>query len=626
MRVHLALAARRAGVPLPSVVLEAAREAISRAFPVPAATVTASGWRSATGDTALLSWSNEPEGHGPPTLGSGAGRVAGLTGHLADPGDVDRLLAAPRLGEAAVRTGGVFSIFRAGEGQVSAATGLTRACPVFYAETAGVHVVGSRALLVHLAARAAETASHRPEIVWDLPALESMVRTGYFLSDETPFRGVGALPCAAEITITAGRRAITVSPPPEPRAAPTSRRATRAHVDELADALLAAVRPLRDTAEPVRLSLTGGRDSRLLAALLHRAGIPFVTATSGHDDSADVVLARRVAEALGVRHSVSRPRRSEGGGELIVPHPRVRTHNTLFACEGMISAYENIPGGTRYDPTPRMSGHGGEILRGGFLQNQADPDPKAIRRRVDALFGRNADLLTSEGREHAHAVASPWRERCREDGPGALDHLYLAYRVGRWHAASRASLLRAQNPVPPFLDNLVVRTALGMDPLWRRSEALIHGVIGAFAPQLRDVPVEGRPWRFTAEARDPTPVERLRSRLRLPVRKGAAPEPGGPVPAGKPWNWRLEPSPELLGLMRAGIVEAHEALKGDGLAAVVDEPHIVGAGEEAPGGRMDVLWHMYTVSVMLTDAFASPAPPDLSSLSIPVPESPSTGS
>lgn len=165
-----------------------------------------------------------------------------------------------------------------------------------------------------------------------------------------------------------------------------------------------------------------------------------------------------------------------------------------------------------------------------------------------------------------------------------------------------------------------------MDPLWRRSEALIHGVIGAFAPQLRDVPVEGRPWRFTAEARDPTPVERLRSRLRLPVRKGAAPEPGGPVPAGKPWNWRLEPSPELLGLMRAGIVEAHEALKGDGLAAVVDEPHIVGAGEEAPGGRMDVLWHMYTVSVMLTDAFASPAPPDLSSLSIPVPESPSTGS
>ncbi|MBN6058413.1 hypothetical protein JYK22_41215, partial [Nonomuraea sp. RK-328] len=623
LRVHLVLAARRAGVPLPPVVLEAAREAITRAFPVPAATVTASGWRSASGDTALLSWSNEPEGHGPPTLSSGAGRVAGMTGHLADPGDVDRLLAAPRLGEAAVRTGGVFSIFRAGEGQVSAATGLTRACPVFYAETADVHVVGSRALLVHLAARAAETASHRPEIVWDLPAMESMVRTGYFLSDETPFRGVCALPPAAEITISAGRRVVTVSPPPEPRAAPTSRRETRAQVDELADALLAAVRPLRDTTEPVRLSLTGGRDSRLLAALLYRADIPFVTATSGPDDSPDVVLAGRVAEALGVRHRVSRPKRSEGGTDLVIPHPRVRAHNALFACEGMISAYENIPGGTRYDPTPRMSGHGGEVLRGGFLQNQDDPDPKAIRRRVDALFGKNADVLTKEGKEHARAVASPWQERCREDGPGALDHLYLAYRVGRWHAASRASLLRAQNPVPPFLDNLVVRTALSMDPLWRRSEALIHGVIGAFAPQLRDVPVEGRPWRFTTEARDPTLADRLRSHLRLPARKEAAPEPGGSGPAGKPWNWRLQPSEELLGLMRAGIVEAHGALKADGLAAIVNEPRIV--GEEPPGARMDVLWHLYTVSVMLTDAFASPAPPDLPSLSIPIPDSSSTG-
>ncbi|MFD0887019.1 hypothetical protein ACFQ08_20935, partial [Streptosporangium algeriense] len=81
MRVHLMIVARRTGVPLPSVALDAARQAISRAFPVPAATVTSDEWRSAGGDTALLSWSNEPEGHGLPLMCSGGGRVAALTGH-----------------------------------------------------------------------------------------------------------------------------------------------------------------------------------------------------------------------------------------------------------------------------------------------------------------------------------------------------------------------------------------------------------------------------------------------------------------------------------------------------------------------------------------------------------------
>ncbi|WP_203993367.1 asparagine synthase-related protein [Sphaerisporangium rufum] len=606
------ITAKRSGVALPPVVLEVAREAIGRAFPVPAATITAGEWRSAAGDTALLSWSNEPAGHGLPIICSGGGRVAGLTGHLAEPAEADELLAAPRLGETAARTGGVFSIFRADEHGVSAATGMTRACPVFYTETSGLHVIGSRALLVHLAARAATTGSSRPDIVWNLPAMESMVRTGYFLSDETPFDAVSALPPATGIVITAGRRTITVTSPPEARATPTSRRRASAQIDELADALLAAVRPLRNTYEPVRLSLTGGRDSRLLAALLYRADIPFVTATSGHDGSPDVVLAGRVAEALGVRHSVSRPTRSEGGAELIIPHPRVRTHNALFAGEGMISAYENLPAGGCYDPTPRMSGHGGEILRGGFLQNQAQLDDTAVRRRVDGLFGKNTDLLTEEGKEHALVLASPWQERCREDGPKVLDHLYLAYRVGRWHAASRASLLRGQHPLPPFLDNSVVRTALSMDPVWRRSETPIHGVISAFAPQLGDIPIEGRPWRFTTEA----PVRRLMDRFRV-----RSPHPGSAVdpgvsnaafdPARKPWNWRMNLTQEVTDPMYADIAAAGAG----GLSRIVNETGMTWR----PASRMDTLWHIYTVSRMLTEAFADPAPPKLPPVRVPWP-------
>jgi hypothetical protein len=270
-----------------------------------------------------------------------------------------------------------------------------------------------------------------------------------------------------------------------------------------------------------------------------------------------------------------------------------------------------------------MSGHGGEVLRGGFLQNQADLDARAVRRRVDGLFSKNADLLTKEARAHARALASPWQDRCREDGAKALDHLYLTYRVGRWHAASRASLLRSQNPVPPFLDNLVVRTALSMDPLWRRSEALIHGVISAFAPRLRDIPVEGSPWRFTTESSGHTLMDRLRLRRAKPGRtsKGDASTPAAFDPAAKPWNWRLAPSSELIDLMCESIVDACGARGRDGLASIVDAAGVARLRESLPKQRMDVLWHLYTVSVMLTDGFSAPGSPDLPPLHIPYPGS-----
>ncbi|GIH65700.1 asparagine synthase-related protein [Microbispora siamensis] len=616
MRVYLGIAAKRAGAPLPPVGLAAALAAIGRAFPVPAETVTAEEWRSGAGDVALLAWSNEPEDGVLPLLVRGDGvrgdrRVAGVTGHLADPADAARLLAAARLGETACRTGGCFSVFRAGEGELTAATGMTGACPVFHAETPDVHVVGNRALLVHLVARAVMTGTARPAVAWNLPALQSMVRMGYFLSDETPFDGVRALPPTTEIGIVRGLAATGETPPPEARPRPGSARGMRAQADELAAALLASVRPLAAVTEPVRLSLTGGRDSRLLAALLHHAGIPFTTATSGREGTADVVLARRVAAALGVEHRAVEPKRSADAAHLVVAHPRVRAHNVVRVCEGMLSAYENVPEAAGFDPRPRMSGHGGEVLRAGFLHNQEDLGVAAMRRRIEGLFTRNADLLSREAADHARELAEPWRRRGQDDPAGTLDRLYLTYRVGRWHAASRAALLRGGTPVPPFLDNLVVRTALSIDPMWRRSEEVVHRCIVAFAPGLRDVPIEGRPWRFAAEPAGRTLLDRVRRHLRdVPSSIAGG---GGP----KAWNWRVDVPQALAAELRAGVLAWDGTAVTDELARVVDEAAVAGLFANLPATpegrpkarRPHVAWHLYTVAAMLADGFSGSAPP-----------------
>ncbi|MFC7644271.1 asparagine synthase-related protein [Streptosporangium lutulentum] len=339
--------------------------------------MTSAVWRGP--DVVLLAWSNEGDAHRDPGLLIEAnGHAVGVNGYLADPADGARLLA----GEHADTLGGCFAVFRAGAGELSAMTTVTRACPVFYAENDEVHVVGSRALQVRLATRGG--------VRWNAPGLQSMIRQGYFLSDETPFDGVSALPPSSELLVRDGSRVIRTEALPRAEAVPEGARLKRAGVETLASALLAAVEPVRNATEPVNLALTGGRDSRLMAALLHAARIPFRATTNGLDDHPDVIIARRIARSLRIEHTVIAPKRTERKDAILVDHPLVRTLETLRTCEGMTSAYESIVGYLPYSPKPTMNGQSGEILRGGFLYSQGNLAPKALARRVDAFFSRTA--------------------------------------------------------------------------------------------------------------------------------------------------------------------------------------------------------------------------------------------
>ncbi|GAA4891874.1 hypothetical protein [Streptomonospora salina] len=93
-----------------------------------------------------------------------------------------------------------------------------------------------------------------------------------------------AAPVAAHVAAAARTLAHRVLPVPadtlrhtswiSPRrnVAPAGARARRKRVRALAEALTASVEPVRRHGEAVSLSLTGGRDSRLVAAVLHAPG------------------------------------------------------------------------------------------------------------------------------------------------------------------------------------------------------------------------------------------------------------------------------------------------------------------------------------------------------------------
>ncbi|HEX4812498.1 MAG TPA: asparagine synthase-related protein [Nonomuraea sp.] len=585
MRVYLGVAAKRQNIP--DQVLDRVRSVIEPTFPVPPDVIRGREWHGR--GVSLFGWTNEPDDtRKPPLIAEHGGRIVGLNGHLADPADVTRLPDDT--------VGGCFSAWSARDGELWASTAINRVCPVFYAETPDLHVVGSRALLVHLAAQPAD------RIEYDVLALQTMVRQGFFLSDETPYKGVTALRPSSRLVVRDGVRTITETPLPEAAPPPGTRRARRAAIGELADALLATVAPLRDLGEPVNLALTGGRDTRILAALLHAARVPFRVTTNGLDTHPDVIIARRIAAALKVEHTVIAPPQTAEKDAVLVEHPLSRAWETLRTCEGMTSAYESIVGYLPYSGTPTMSGQSGETLRAGSLNLlQTDLGDKALLRRITTTFCKDARLFTAEADEHARELARPWQRRANR--LEALDHIYIWYKVGRWQASARAGALRRGDPVRPFLDNRVVRAALGLDQGWRLSEEVIYALILRFAPELRDVPVEGKPWRFADGMTKRWPWSHVPP-AHMPTVKTA----GG-------WSWRTSPGPALTDVLRRQVLGSLDAL-----APIVNPDAVRALFADPVVGKPALAWHLYTVSTLLTGLYPGKEPEGLEPITVSRPD------
>ena len=119
---------------------------------------------------------------------------------------------------------------------------------------------------------------------------------------------------------------------------------------------------------PVELSLTGGKDSRLIAAALTAAKVPFRARTHGFASHPDVIVAAMIARQLGVEHVVTEPRAAAPEQAPDEAELLARLRSAVLVCDGMLSAFENLG---RPDPQPatepvQTGGHGGELLRGGY--------------------------------------------------------------------------------------------------------------------------------------------------------------------------------------------------------------------------------------------------------------------
>jgi hypothetical protein len=409
---------------------------------------------------------------------------------------------------------------------VCARTGLARVDPVYLAETPGTVVVSDRASWA--AAVTGRLGDHDPVMAGAFLSL------GYPVGAATPFRGVRALGGDRRLRAADGRL-VTAQARDEVAADGTAA--------SVATALAEAVRPLAQGAAPVELSLTGGKDSRLIAAALTAAGVPFRARTHGVADHPDVVVAGMIAARLGVEHMVTEPTAPGTADEADVLR---RLRAAVLVSDGMLSAFENVGW-----PDPQVSaapvqvgGHGGELLRGGYAQaawrTPAPLGAAAAAELFRRMTTRRLGLLRPAAAAAYLASLAPGAAALARGPLAALDDFYLVNRAGRWSAAARQGYLLRSPLVQPLFADRVVRAARAV-PLGRRmSDQLHREVLASLCPELglelAGLPLAGSPWH---------------GELRTPANVLAAPAAIG--------DWRRDYGEDMAGFLRGYVLDRGEA-------------------------------------------------------------------
>ena len=427
-----------------------ARIADPAVLPVPGPPEVA--WRSPDGRAALLRW------------GTGAALAAGLP-VASHAGTIWPGTPAPGSGRA----------------PVYARTTATRVDPVYVAEVAGAVILSDRAMWAAWTANRLD--DHDPLLAC------ALLNPGFPLGSATPFRGVSALSTVHDHPGAQRRRQ------PHRRRArchPCRRRlpGSPGSAADVAAALVDAVAPLREGGKPVELSLTGGKDSRLVAAALVKAGVPVRARTHGFADHPDVVIAAEVARVLGIHHDVRVP---AAPGQQVDVIGRIRA--TVLVADGMLSAFENVG---RPDPAVAMAvtagGHGGELLRGGYAETAAGRRAAGLRAAelLRRLTTRHLGLLRRGAAAGYVASLAPWTGALARDPLRALDDFYLVNRAGRWSAAARQAYLIRECLVQPLFDERVVLAARAVPLATRTSGELSRAVLAELCPPLTEIPLAGK--------------------------------------------------------------------------------------------------------------------------------------
>ena len=322
---------------------------------------------------------------------------------------------------------------------------------------------------------------------------------GWFMDDSTPYDGVLAVPGATHILADGSRRQRTVSRIETASVWSTDSPDT---VEETAEALQDVARsvgrlwPGRPTVD-----LSGGRDSRVVAAAFLAAGVD-LKLNSYEAVPGELEVAESLVGALpvAVEHVVSRktpgkavrPQQAKPQPLELVDRAQ-RWHRYAEGLRPASYLFHTPPKSLTSVDHLAIGGAGGEVAHGHFYPADVlQLDALPLHRKMHAFSNRLQVRLTPTAgpSEPARAAVAEQIERVLRDAVHGgienatmIDYFYVVERLRRWGTTGERS-----GVVSPLLIPAFVRAAFALDPSERVDNALHRALVRRLVPEWADIP------------------------------------------------------------------------------------------------------------------------------------------
>lgn len=398
--------------------------------------------------------------------------------------------------------GGIYSYVtvRRRDGQLCAGHSTPTLEPVYYAETSsGLHV-GNNPLLVHVASSGMD----RPKM--DDSFYLAAVNGGAAIDGSTPFIGCYRLPAESILINQPATFGTRIRRAPRPAYGRYQFSTLRQRQDSVSESLIRAGSVLKALPRG-EIRVSGGKDSRLLAAYLSYADISAIPVNQNYPSEVEGQIADKVAKVLGWDSCLRIPRQKPPHGEEIDRHTR---RKIAFAggLPAVASLQYTVPSeGTVLGP-PVIMGHA-HLQRGGLVSR--------IRSLHEAVVAASSRTVSPYLRpEYAERNTRIMREFVNETltTKGATVqsisfHAYLHFAMN-FQLQSQYAYVRNWNPlITPLVDERFVllcedivasgaprfraNESAGITDL--RSERVVMGVTQSMAPSLLEFPLAGGRYR-----------------------------------------------------------------------------------------------------------------------------------
>jgi asparagine synthase (glutamine-hydrolysing) len=331
-------------------------------------------------------------------------------------------------------------------------------------------------------------------------------------ADRTLRRGVRVVPAGQHWAWRTGDRAWrrrtywSVASDAPPPLAPVHEDMLDTTIDGIAD----IARTAASVSGSVNAPLTGGKDSRMLAAVLIRSGTRARYWTKGDQRSRDVEIATQIAARHGLPHRLAnRPTQQATGRDptrdVSTEWPRI-TREFVLQTDGLASVFlvGNIQGQPdRLDAMQvTLSAMCAESARAveshEFLCGRGASVGRTARYLPYADSQTPRGLVDADAYAISRRAVRDWVERTASAGvfPANLAvAFYLDERCRRWASNNPRELAQTEDKVLPFMTRPYVTNVLGLHPDERANHRLHRGIIRRLVPELEHTPPLDIPWR-----------------------------------------------------------------------------------------------------------------------------------